>query len=297
MKRSPNSGEGLINLAVAAKGEPVLVEEEEMSRLLVSKNREGATLSHILRQAFDGGVLTSATSTRVLIAEKHHIALLGNATPQDIEQDIDAIDVKNGFANRMLWCAVTKRDGHAVTIFDNSIPLSLRDTIRDAIRWAGALHTPLVGASMTLDPVARDLLLAAGERYGQGVGMAPFLARRLDTIASRIAIVLAVLEQSRVITDVHATAALHVTDYAYASTRWLFRDTTGSEDGDLLLRYLKAEPSGFLDSTQIEALVGKRAKDKQRAIDALSLMGYARPASRPRRDGKPGRPRSGIELL
>jgi hypothetical protein len=55
--------------------------------------------------------------------------------------------------------------------------------------------------------------------------------------------------------------------------------------------------AGFLSGAELEALVGKKARDKQNVADLLGLMGYARVAERPRLDGKPGRPRRGLELV
>jgi hypothetical protein len=125
--------------------------------------------------------------------------------------------------------------------------------------------------------------------------MAPFLSRRLDTIAARIALIYAVLDHERVISTLHVEAALAITDYAWASARWVFPETTGDARADLVLRHLRE--AGLLNMTAIEALVGKRALDKQQVADLLGLMGYARKATRPRADGKPGRPQQGLEII
>jgi hypothetical protein len=294
MKQSANSGEGLIALAAKAEGAPILIEEEEFDRFLAAKSRESSTLSSILRQAFDDIPLTSSTAQKTVRADVHHVALLGNVTREEVTEKMERVDLKNGFANRILWTGVFPRDV-TVSIHDNVLPPTLRDAIRDAIAWASALPKPFMGSvTHTFDPDARDALAAAAERYNEGVGLAPFLSRRLDTIAARIALIYACLDQTRVIEPLHVEAALALTDYAKASASWVFPETTGDADADLVLRHLKV--AGFLDGVELEALVGKRAKDKQMVADLLGLMGYARVAERPRRDGKPGRPRRGLEL-
>lgn len=299
IKTSPNSGEGLIARAAKADGLPLLVEEEEFARLMAAKGREQSTLSHILRQAFDGGsALSSDTSTRQVYAAKHHVALFGNVTREEIVLSMDGSDIKNGFANRLLWCAVTGRPGHTITIHDNVPDKTTLDYLRDGIGWAHALATPLIGG--TTHRFAADALALiedARQRYLVGIGIAPFLSRRLDTIAARLALLFAVMDQTREIDLVHAEAAVAITDYAWASAQWVFPETTGDADADLLLRYLKEQPDGFMSMTEIEAVIGKRTKDKVRAGDALRLMGYARDATRPRVDGKAGRPRQGLELI
>jgi len=295
LKQSPNSGEGLIALAEKAKGEPILVEEEEFDRFIKAKGRDGSTLSSILRQAFDDVPLSSATVSRVLRAPVHHIAMLGNVTREEIVGGMAQVDLKNGFANRILWTGVFPRDTQ-VSVHDNVLSTHLRDELRDVIAWSRGLTKPLIGGvTHQIDDRARDALLAASARYNDGVGMAPFLCRRLDTIAARIALVYACLDFSRVITIDHVLSALAVTDYAKASASWVFPETTGDAHADLLLRHLRV--AGFLGAREIEALIGKRAVDRQHAADALMLMGYARIAERPRSDGKPGRPSRGLEII
>ena len=75
----------------------------------------------------------------------------------------------------------------------------------------------------------------------------------------------------------------------------MFPETTGDTDADLVLRHLRI--AGFLNAIELEALIGKRPTDKQRVFDLLDLMGYARIAERPRKDGKGGRPQRGLELI
>jgi hypothetical protein len=295
MKRSPNSGEGLIALAEKAKGDPILIEEEEFGRLITAKGREGSTLSSILRQAFDDVPLSSSTVAKTLFAPLHHIALLGNVTREEIVEGMAQVDLKNGFANRIAWAAVFPRDV-TVSVHDNAIGTSLRDSLRDAIEFTRSMTKPLIGGvTHQIEDRARDALSDAAARYGSGVGMAPFLSRRLDTIAARIALIYACLDLSRVVTIDHVLAALAVTDYAKASASWVFPETTGDANADLVLRHLRL--AGFLNGTEVEALVGKRAVDKQRCADLLMLMGYARIAERPRRDGKAGRPQRGLEII
>jgi Bifunctional DNA primase/polymerase, N-terminal len=295
LKNSANSGEGLIALAAKRDGEPILLVEEEFERFLQSKGREGSTLSSILRQAFDDIPLTSATAAKVVRADVHHVALLANTTHEEVTGSFARVDLKNGFANRILWAGVFQRPNAPVTIHDNALPLSLVTDLRAMFKWAGLIPKPLIGGvtHQITDP-ARDMLTEAAVRYGSGVGLAPFLSRRLDTIAARLALIYACLDLNRVIEVEHVAAALAVTDYAHDSAKWVFPETTGDARADLVLRHLQV--AGFLNYTELEALVGKRPLDRQQVFDLLGLMGYARLSTRPRRDGKPGAPQKGIEL-
>jgi hypothetical protein len=298
LTHSPNSGEGVIRLASEAKGEPVLVYEEEFARFLASKGRDNATLSPIMRQAFDDVPLSSVTSTRNLRADTHHIAMIAHITDTELSDSFGGTDLKNGFANRIAWIGTFPRP-IAVTVHDNDLPSSLRADLKAMLAWTTAIPRPLVGGvTHQIDPVARQMLADASGSYNAGVGLAPFLSRRLDTIASRLALIFACFDHERIIAPIHVEAALAVTDYAHASAKWLFPETTGDIDADLVLRHLRDPGSGgFLGSREIGAIVGNKTRDKQRAADKLMLMGYARKATRPRADGKPGRAREGLELV
>jgi hypothetical protein len=296
LSHSANSGEGVIALAAKADGDPVLIVEEEFARFIAAKGRDGATLSPVLRQAFDDVVLSSVTATRNVRAENHHIAMIGHTTREELTETFSGVDLKNGFANRIAWTAVFQRPGAVVSIHDNTLPASLRDDLRAMLAWALAIPKPLIGGTThQFSADARSLLLDASATYNTGVGLAPFLARRLDTIAARLSLIYACFDHSRLIEPLHVEAALAVTDYVRDTTAWLWPETTGDVRADFVLEHLRV--AGFLNGTELEALIGtKKPLDKQQVFNKLALMGYARKAERPRRDGKPGRPQQGLEL-
>lgn len=297
LSHSANSGEGVIALAAKTDGEPILIYEEEFARFLIAKGREAATLSPIMRQAFDDVPLSSVTATRNVRAESHHISMIAHVTREEVTDTFGGTDLKNGFANRIAWIGTFQRPDAVVTVHDNVLPNSLRDEMRAMLAWAAKMPRPLIGGTThQYDPVARQMLTDASGRYNAGVGLAPFLSRRLDTIAARISLIYACLDQSRIIEPLHVEAALAVTDYAYATAKWVFPETTGDIDADLVLRHGLVHPDRFLDTAELEGIVGKKTRDKQRVADLLGLMGYARIAERPRRDGRPGRPRRGLEF-
>jgi len=294
---SANSGEGVIALAAKRNGDPVLIIEEEFARFLSAKGRDNATLSPIMRQAFDDVVLSSVTATRMVRAEVHHVSMIAHITREEVTESFGGVDLKNGFANRIAWAGVFSR-GSVVTVYDNDIGTTLRDDLRAMLDWVLKLPAPLIGgATHRFTDPARAMLLDAAARYGAGVGLAPFLSRRLDTIAARLALIYACFDHERTIDVIHVEAALAVTDYAYASAQWVWPETTGDAKADFVLRHLTAAPGRFLNNAEIRALIGHRPLDVQIVVDKLGIMGYARKAQRPRRDGKPGRPQDGIELL
>ena len=294
---SANSGEGVIVLAAKANGDPVLIVEEEFARFLAAKGRDFATLSPIMRQAFDDVTLSSTTARGTVRAAVHHVSMIAHITREELTGSFNGIDVKNGFANRIAWTGTFQRPGVVVTVHDNALPRSLNDDLQAMLAWTTAIPKPLVGGvTHQIDPVARQMLADASGSYNAGVGLAPFLSRRLDTIAARLALIYACFDHERTIAPIHVEAALAVTDYAHASAKWVWPETTGDEKADFVLRHLRVAPGGFLNNAEIRALIGHRALDVQIVADKLGDMGYARPATRPRRDGKPGKPQQGLEL-
>jgi hypothetical protein len=81
------------------------VVEQEFSRTLCVMEREGNTLSQILRSASDNGNLNSLT-VKTRQAEGTHVTVVGHITPRELKDRLQDIQMVNGFGNRFLWWAV-----------------------------------------------------------------------------------------------------------------------------------------------------------------------------------------------
>ena len=93
-----------------SEGEPrVLLVEPEFGRLLTIMNREGSTLSAVLRNAWDGVPLGHARARDESLIARHHVSLLGHVTPIELRQKLTEADAANGFANRILFLAVRRQ--------------------------------------------------------------------------------------------------------------------------------------------------------------------------------------------
>jgi hypothetical protein len=120
-----SSGEGLVYAVrdpVEVKGEDgeikvvdegvedkrLLVIEGEFSAVLRACQREGNTLSAILRTAFDHGNIEPLTKHNRIKATGAHINFVGHITEHELHCLLTSIDVWNGFANRILWAAVRR---------------------------------------------------------------------------------------------------------------------------------------------------------------------------------------------
>ena len=86
-----------------------LIVESEMGRVLRVAERQGNTISALLREAYDGNDLSAKTKAEPLNANSRCcvICLLGHITLPGARRAADSqVDVSNGFANRFMWICV-----------------------------------------------------------------------------------------------------------------------------------------------------------------------------------------------
>jgi hypothetical protein len=113
------SGEGLI-AAVSDPPPPedgpppkptdkrLLVIEPEYARVLSVVERQGNTLSAIIRQAWDTGDLDVTTRRDPLRARGAHVSILGHVTIEELRRRLLDTEAANGFANRFLMACVRR---------------------------------------------------------------------------------------------------------------------------------------------------------------------------------------------
>ena len=101
------SGEAVVD-SVGDSDHRLLVLEPEWSRILAVGRREGATISPLLRQAWDGDRLAVRTRNKTTVADGAHVSLIGHITVEELQAKLTETDTANGYANRHLF-AVVKR--------------------------------------------------------------------------------------------------------------------------------------------------------------------------------------------
>jgi hypothetical protein len=80
----------------------MIVESEFASAISVAE-RHGNTLSALIRQAWDGGKLSTLTRNSPLAATGAHISIIGHITVDELRARINRTELANGFANRFLF--------------------------------------------------------------------------------------------------------------------------------------------------------------------------------------------------
>ncbi len=269
------SGEGLVTTMhwkqTTFPNEPAvgLVFEEEYATLLAARGREGSTLDPKMRQAFDGGAISNRRSgDSKTVSPPYWLPALIAITPDELRERLEAGAMTSGSANRWLYIPVIRRD---------VVPTNSEPRFSEAHRtllFAARRQAFGAGAPLTVDPaVVRVLAEYADWLPTVTHGLAHDLVRRLSVIAFRIALVHALVERSAQVELDHLRRALALTEYARAGIPWVFGDTIGNKDADLLLRHLSA--TGRLRKNSITREIIRDPVRQQAAIDELLRLGHA----------------------
>ena len=287
-----SSGEGLI--AQVAKGEEseqseqrsdprLLVVESEFVSALKVAGRDGNTLSAVIRAAWDTGTLRTLTRHSPLSAEDAHVSILGHITAEELRRYLDATEMANGFANRFLWLCVRRSkslpEGGSLAPGVNA---EFAEEIRAALIFARRC------SRMERDPGARELWAQVYDELSAGeTGLVGALLARSEAQVLRLSMLYALLDCSKAVRVEHLRAALALWDYAERSVRYVFGDSTGNPDADVILRALRENPAG-LTRTEVSNLFGRHLTAARigRALDLLHQRGLVYPE----RESTGGRP-------
>lgn len=255
------SGEALVDAVADREDEPsdhrLLVLEAEFARLLRTAQRDGSTLSPLVRNAWDSGKLEVRSRTATAVAHDAHVVVLGHITPGDLRKHLTETECANGFANRFLLVFAHRNKllpDPGQPDHDHLADLARR--IRTAVVEARS-----IGRVTRTDAAARlwrDLYhRLAGEESDDLVGE---LTARAPAQVLRIALGHALLAGSEVIDAEHLIAATALWDYSRATVAHLFGDRLGDTDADKLLGAIRAAgPAGLTADEQHRAL-GRHAR-------------------------------------
>jgi hypothetical protein len=267
--------------------------EEEMSQVLKTGQRQGATITEIIRRAWDAPtVLQTMTKTSPAKATDAHIGILGHITKAELAREITETDLANGLANRFTWFRVrrSKLLPNPVRMPDD-VAYELGERIRLALTFAR--ETGLV----TRDVDATEMWnVAYPELERDRPGLAGAITARASPITLRFALIYALLDRSRVIRPEHLEAALAVWDYAEASVLSIFGDLTGDAVADRIVSMLTTE--GQMTRNDLTDAFGRNVSSARigHALDLLHRSDRIHVWKIPPSGGK-GRPRTIYEAV
>lgn len=232
----------------------LFVLEPEYSRVLRVLDRDGSTLSPVIRQAWDTGDLKVLTRNSPAKATGAHISIVGHITKGELERYLDNTEAGNGFGNRFLWLCVRRSkclpEGGGHIDFG---PLVGR--LKQAVGFARTI------GEIKRDSEAREVWHAVYPTLSDGKpGLFGALTSRAEAYVMRIACIYALLDLSPVTKRVHLEASLALWDYVEESVRYIFGKATGDPIADRVVEALRHKPEGLTRREVYKDLFGCNVK-------------------------------------
>lgn len=241
--------------------------ESEFASVLRQVDRQGNTLSAVVRKAWETGTLKSLTKNSPTKATEVHVSILGDITGDELRRYLDRTEIANGFGNRFLWVCVRRSkvlpEGGNV---EESAFADLTPKLTQALTFARTerrLHR---------DASATALWAKVYPELSEGKpGLAGAMTGRAEAQTMRLALIYAALDSSPVVRVEHLTAAIAVWEYCEASVTWCFGDATGDATADVILDSLRGAGDAGLTRTQISDLLGRNVS-ASRIAQALMVL-------------------------
>lgn len=256
----------------------LLVLDGEFASTLRVLERDGNTLSPVLRTSWDGDPLSILTKNWPAISTDAHVSLIGHVTREEVVRYLDRTEMANGFANRILWTAVRRSkilpEGGSLT---EEALRPLREELGAKIAWAQGVGELSRGAEM------RALWAEVYPRLSEPVpGLVGHILARSEAHVLRLTGLYALLDGSTVMERAHLEAALALWAYCERSARYIFGEALGDPLADELLDQLRQRVEG-LSRTEIRDLFSRHGQRSRvdRALQSLRDAGLARKEMRP----------------
>ncbi|MEE8104473.1 MAG: DUF3987 domain-containing protein [Planctomycetota bacterium] len=284
-----SSGEGVISAVADEFDEAgnslvtdkrLFVIEEEFARALRAMERDGNTLSHVLRSAWDSGNLRILTRKDPLKASNVHLSLLGHITKFEVNSRLSAVEVASGLANRILWIA-TKRSKY--------LPSGGRMDETELSRFSQRVESAVTFAR-TMGELRRDAETEELWRQAYPLlerdepGLLGSVTARAAAQTMRLAVLFAVLDECPEVRAEHLYAAGALWEYALRSAKYIFGTRLGDTGSDKILEELRKRGSTGMSRSEIRdnLFAGKIAAGKLDShLAVLVEAGLARMAKVP----------------
>jgi len=264
----------------------LLAMEAELASVLRVLERDGNTLSPLLRQAWDTGDLRVMTKKSPAKSTGAHVSVIGHIVKEELNRYLSSTEAGNGFANRFLWvCARRSKllpDGGKLTDAD-LVPLAER--LREALECARE------AGEVKRTEEARKLWHDVYPELSDGApGLLGAVTSRAEAQVTRLALIFALLDRSSVIDVVHLKAARAVWQYAADSAKYIFGDSLGDPVADQILRAVTENPAG-VSKTDLLHLFKRNVKAAriEHALAELERVGRIAPKVVPAAGGRGGR--------
>jgi hypothetical protein len=285
-----SSGEGLIysvrdrRTKEGKDGETVVVDEGVLDkRLLVTEpefagpltvmQREGNTLSVVLRMAWDDATLQTMTKNSPEKATGSHITIAAHTNTEELIKHLTSAKLGGGVGNRFFFLLVRRSKelpfGGEADVFSKDLLKRLREAVD-----FGRIHRdipisripePIGGSAADLwEAVYSDLSSPAPGLFGAITGRAEAYVRRFATIY-------AALDCSTLVKIQHLLAGLALWDYSKQSAHLIFKGRTGDDIADEILNALQSAGTEGMSRTEIYNHFGRNVRSGRIRAALLQL--------------------------
>lgn len=253
------------------KDKRALIIESEFARVLNVSERQGNTLSPIIRDAWDGRPLGTMTKSKAARCSEPHISIIGHVTRDELGRALTDTAVANGFANRFLF--VCARRSKLLPFGGDEI-----DWTQTRVRLRSAINNAQRTGEVPMDSEARELWPVAYDSLSPGSGgLFDSVTARAEAQVRRLALLYALLDESPYVRANHLHAGLEAWRYCEDSCRAIFGDSMGDPTADAILAVLQKSPLGMTSTELSEHFQrNKKSEEIKRALDALLWTGKVR---------------------
>lgn len=251
----------------------LLALEPEFANVLKQNDRQGNTLSTMLRQAWETGKLGSLVKNSPARSTDAHISVIGHITTEELSRYLTATESANGFGNRIMWFLVRR----SKYLPEGGEPErramgELATRLRSAVRFAEGVGL------MARDEEARELWHAIYRPLSEGgPGLAGALLGRAEAHVMRLAMLYALLDESPMIRAEHLLAATSLWDFSDRSVKFVFGESLGNPLADDLARLIRQAGTGGVTKSDIFQYLGRHAPAEKvnQALNLLVVQGVA----------------------
>ena len=198
----------------------LLVRESEFGGALRVMQRDGNTLSPIVRDSWDGKTLEFLVKNSPTQATDPHISIIGDITAEELRNLLSFTETTNGFANRFLWVLTSR--AHLLPEGGGEIDWKNEVTeLKEAIAFARKQKR------MFRDHNARRLWTRVYPKLSEGnSGTFGAVTARGAAQVVRLSMLYALVDRSQNIRAEHLQAALALWRYCEESARSIFNGLT-----------------------------------------------------------------------
>jgi hypothetical protein len=195
-----------------------LVREPEFARVL--RAIKGGSLASVLRAAWDGGDLASASRKDPIRCSNTHISVVGHVTIEEFLREVDPVDASNGLLNRFAWFRTQR--AKVIAIPESPDGEELKGLVKE---FRAALSAAATRGAVGFSEDAKALYKVEYESHLCPLVSRPgFLGALLARAAPqvlRLSLLYALLDRSAAIEVVHLRAALALWAHAEATCAWM----------------------------------------------------------------------------